>query len=80
MSMYSPEQIDDLIAERDRLRRELDDAQTQLAEWEAVIGMPLGEAVRIGHERVERGYPYDQTAAAGRVAKEMIGRALRSFR
>jgi len=56
--MYSPEQIDALIAERDRLRAELDHAQTLLAEWEAVVGMPLVTALNEACERVETGQPY----------------------
>lgn len=39
--MYELEHIDDLIIERDRLRAELDHAQTLLAEWEALVGTTL---------------------------------------
>lgn len=56
--MYSPEQIDALIAERDRLRGEVDHAQTLLAEWEAIVGMPLVPAVQQAIARVDAGRPY----------------------
>lgn len=41
-----------------RLRRELDAAQTMVAELEGVIGTTLVHALRAGHDRVERGQPY----------------------
>jgi len=56
--MYDPEQIDALIAERDRLRRELDHAQTLVAEAEALLGMPIVEALAAGTERALAGMPY----------------------
>ena len=59
--MRSLEQIDALIAERDRLRAELDHAQTMLAESEAVIGMPVVEAIRAAVARVDASDPYALT-------------------
>jgi hypothetical protein len=56
--MYDPEQIDALIAERDRLRGEVEHAQTLLAEWEAIVGMPLVPAVQQAIARVDANEPY----------------------
>lgn len=61
--MYDPGQIDALIGERDRLRAELDHAQTLLADWEAVVGVPLLAAVCSAVARVDKREPYALTEA-----------------
>lgn len=63
MTMYDPEQIDALIGERDRLRAELDHAQTLLAEWEALVGAPMLAAVCSAVARVDSNRPYALTEA-----------------
>lgn len=61
--MYDLEHIDDLIADRDRLRVELDHAQTLLAEWEALVGQSLPAAVHCAVARVDSHRPYALTEA-----------------
>lgn len=56
--MYDPEQIDALIAERDRLRGEVEWAVTKLEEWEALVGMPLVEALTAATARALADEPY----------------------
>lgn len=41
-----------------RLRKQLDNAQTMVAELEALIGAPFSEALNAGVDRVEAGQPY----------------------
>lgn len=60
---YDPERIGALIAERDRLRLEIDRAVTKDAEWEAVVGMPLAQAMADAHARYDANAPYALTEA-----------------
>jgi hypothetical protein len=54
--MYDPEHIDQAIDE-------LIHARAMLAEWEALVGMPLPQAVAIAVARVDDNRPYTLAAA-----------------
>jgi hypothetical protein len=50
--------VDALIAERDRLRAEVERAVTALEEWEQLVGIPLPQAIAAAHARIEADDPY----------------------
>jgi len=58
-----------LLAERDRLRRELDHAITMNEEWEALVGAPFRECVIAAQARVSAGKPYALAEVLGNLSE-----------
>lgn len=65
-----------------RLREQLDHAQTMLAEAEAVIGMPVTEAIRAAVARVDARRPYALTEAYDALTRafEVMARSRNEWR
>jgi uncharacterized protein YqfA (UPF0365 family) len=56
--MYDPEHADQAVAELQRRRAEVDELQTECAEWEAIVGMHLAQALAEAHARHAANDPY----------------------
>lgn len=67
---FLPDQVREARAEADRLRQELEHAQTLLAEWEALVGTSLPAAVHCAVARVDKNKPYALNGAFHLVAED----------
>lgn len=69
--MYDPELVNQGIDDLLRFRRELEERETEVAEWEAIVGTPLAQAMADAHARHDAGGPYALVEALGEMREEL---------